>query len=362
MIQTAAEFAATVGVYKSTSYKDGRPVYAIRCPLVESQSGDSVHVWDGDDGYVAVNDNHLESCDNAAVRDTLGIPHKGSSGPPPPIQRRPDPKPEPEPAEPRPLPSGKPFWPPHIYTDAEGNDVLAVVRKDKGLNPDTGKMRKMFIQYTPAGDGLWLTGGLKRNRPLFQLPRLSEPGRVLVVEGEKCVHGLREGVGLTQIVTTWSGGSKAWQKTDWEPLRGRAISLMADADESSRTAMRQLAYYMDSELDCVVHVALPDGENGEDVADWLEEGVEPTAERVATMLQPYEPDDEDRTEPPTEPKPPLDGDIGQNDHYQVLGLDGDAVAIWWAAGGRVLSKSGESLCQPFDTHLLRAADPMVPAG
>ena len=147
-------------------------------------------------------------------------------------------------------------------------------------------------------------------------------------------------------MTTWAGGSKAWQKTDWEPLRGRAISLMADADESSRTAMRQLAYYMDSELDCAVHVALPDGENGEDVADWLEDGVEPAAERVESLLQPYEPDEEDRTEPPADPPPPIEGDIGQNDHYQILGLDGDAVAIWWAAGGRVLSKSGESLCQP----------------
>ena len=45
MIQTAAEFAATVGVYKSTSSKDGRPVFAIRCPLVASQSGNSVHLW-----------------------------------------------------------------------------------------------------------------------------------------------------------------------------------------------------------------------------------------------------------------------------------------------------------------------------
>ena len=121
---------------------------------------------------------------------------------------------------------------------------------------------------------------------------------------------------------------------------------MADADEASRTAMRQLAYYVDSELDCAVHIALPEGENGEDVADWLEEGVERTAERAATLLQPYEPDDDDRTGPPSEPPPPMDGDIAQNDHYQVLGLAGDAVAIWWAAGGRVLSKSGESLCQP----------------
>ena len=337
---SASEIAARFGVYKSAGYINGRPKYAIRCPLVESKSGASVHVWDGDDGSVAVDDKHA-GCENKAVRDALGI--SKPSGPPAPIQRRPDPKPEPEPAEPRPLPSGQPFWPPHIYTDIEGNRVLAVVRKDLGLD-GAGGMRKTFMQFTPAGDDRWVPGGLKRNRPLFRLPRLSEPGRVLVVEGEKCVLAC-EKAWPDQIVTTWSGGSKAWQKTDWEPLRGRAISLMADADESSRTAMRQLAYYMDSELDCVVHVALPDGVNGEDVADWLEEGVEPTAERVATMLQPYEPDEEDRTEPPKPPPEPIEGDIAANKNYQLLGLDGDAVAFRIAAG-RVLKQSRESVTQP----------------
>ena len=281
----------------------------------------------------------FSSCEFDAIRDALGI--SKPSGPPPPIQRRPDPKPEPEPAEPRALPSGKPYWPPHIYTDAEGNRVLAVVRRDKGLDGAGGKT---FSQYTPAGDDLWVPGGLKRNRPLFRLPRLSEQGRVLVVEGEKCVMAC-EKAWPTQIVTTWAGGSKAWQKTDWEPLRGRALSLMADADESSRTAMRQLAYYMDSELDCAIHVALPDGENGEDVADWLEDGVEPAAERVASMLQPYEPDEEDRTEPPADPPPPLDGDIVANPHYELLGLAGDGVAFRLSIG-RIVVKSRESLFQP----------------
>ena len=135
---SASEIAARFGVYKSAGYINGRPKYAIRCPLVESKSGASVHVWDGDDGSVAVDDKHA-GCENKAVRDALGI--SKPSGPPAPIQRRPDPKPEPEPAEPGPLPSGPPFWSPHIYTDAEGNRALAVVRKDLGRD-DAGGMRK----------------------------------------------------------------------------------------------------------------------------------------------------------------------------------------------------------------------------
>ena len=82
--QTAAEIAALHGVFKSTTrHNESRePIYALRCPLAPSKSGTSVHIWDGADGFVAVDDKH--ACDNAAVRDALGIRHKGSGGPPPP--------------------------------------------------------------------------------------------------------------------------------------------------------------------------------------------------------------------------------------------------------------------------------------
>ena len=110
--------------------------------------------------------------------------------------------------------------------------------------------------------------------------------------------------------------------------------------------MRQLAYYLDTELDCAVKVGLPEGETKEDVADWLEQDDAATVlRRVKELLQDYEPDEADRIEPPPPPLSPLAGDIVNNEHYQLVGLAGDAVAIRISAG-RVLKQSRESLTQP----------------
>ena len=195
--QTAAELAAQHGIYKSTGHAYGQPKFALRCPLVESKSGNSVHIWDGGDGYIAVDDKHA-SCDNKAVRDALGIRHKGSGGPPPPIRARPKQEPEPPP-KPGPLPSGRGYYRPSFYTDAEDTPVLAVVRKDLGINVETGNRRKIYPQYVPAPDapGLWLLGGMKGLQPLYHLRAVLDAppdNRVTIVEGEKCVGGEREGV------------------------------------------------------------------------------------------------------------------------------------------------------------------------
>ena len=63
------------------------------------------------------------------------------------------------------------------------------------------------------------------------------------------------------------------------------------------------------------------------------------------MLQPYEPDEDDRTEPPSEPPTPLDGDHVANPHYEMLGLAGDGVAFRLSIG-RIVVKSREALFQP----------------
>ena len=277
-----------------------------------------------------------------------------SGGPPPPI-RRPSAKPpdassppdETEPRKPRPLPSGAPWHAPHTYHDVAGTPVLAVVRKDLGKNEKTGRMRKTFLQFTPAPDapGLWIPGGIEEDRPLYHLTKIAGAGPVALVEGEKCVEAC-EKAWPDQITSTFAGGGNAWQRTDYEPLRGRKVALIADTDTPSRTAMRQLAYYLDTELDCTVQVALPEGETKADVADWLKQDTAATVLlRLKELLQNYEPDENDRTEPPADPKPPLEGDIVSNPHYRLLGLSGDQVAFWISAG-RVLLQSRESLCQP----------------
>ena len=355
MSQTVQEWINALDRLGKRPETKGRRTMGL-CPA-HADTDRSLSVNEGNGGTALVH--CFAGCDFEAVRDAMGF--EPPSGPRPPIRPRPAKTEEPEePPEPRPLPSGPGWWEPFIYTDAAGTPVLAVVRKDLGKNAETGRMRKTYPQYLPAPDapGLWLPGGIERDRPLYHLPKLaaSPTDRVVVVEGEKCVEAC-ETAWPSRLATTFAGGGNAWQRTDYEPLRGRDVSLVSDADEGGRTAMRQLAYHLDTELDCVVQIALLEGETKEDIADWLKaDGPEAAGQRVAALLVDYNTELSDKTEPPADRPPPLEGDIESNPHYRLLGLAGEQVAFW--VDGQVALKTRESLMK-VDTLLGLARGPWL---
>ena len=268
--------------------KNGREIRA-SCPAHPATSDDGLSVTEKDGKVLA---HCFSSCSYEAIRDAVGF--EKPSGPPPSIRPRPKPEdeePEPPP-KPRSLPSGPPWWSPFYYTDAEGTPVLVVVRKDLGKNPETGKMRKTFRQFTPAPDapGLWLPKGIEYSRPLYRLPKiLAAPvdATIRVVEGEKCVEAALV-AWPSKHVTCWSGGANdQWERTDWKPLAGRHVELLADADTASHGVMLAVAKHLNA-LRCEVTIALPDVVGGEDVADWLEQDDKDAVEaKIQAMLQPY---------------------------------------------------------------------------
>lgn len=67
-------------------------------------------------------------------------------------------------------------------------------------------------------------------RPLYLRGALRPELPALVVEGEKCTDIGHEMVGADMDAVSWSGGSKAVDKTDWTPLAGRTVILWPDAD------------------------------------------------------------------------------------------------------------------------------------
>ena len=167
-----------------------------------------------------------------------------------------------------------------IYTDATGTPLMAQLRQDPG---------KRFSMWRPAPTGGWESGGL-RQRPLYRLPELAkrpaEP--VLVVEGEKCADAAR-GAWPALVVTTWPGGASQPHLADWAPLAGRDVLVVADEDTPGRHAMRSVAVLLDG-LGCSVRLALPDGDTGDDVADWLQrDGADATLEAIEELAQPFDP-------------------------------------------------------------------------
>ncbi len=174
------------------------------------------------------------------------------------------------------------------YQDADGHDVLAVVRRD-------GPEGKQIAQWRPAAAGGWEPGGLKgAAAPLLRLATIlaDTDAEVLVVEGEQCADAAAAARWPGKVVTTWPGGTQAWKRTDWTPLRGRQVAILADADDAGRKAARAIAAHLRREVGAAeVRLAMPEGDAGEDVADWLD-GSEPgvVAQRIAELLSRGDPD------------------------------------------------------------------------
>ena len=222
-------------------------------------------------------DDELQAAQRAAPVDTDGKPE--------PIIPVPVDAPEPDWSQLRPPEAtGDPVgtW---TYLTADGEIAFHVARWDN-VDPHGRKI----IRPATWNGARWVLKAMPAPRPLFNLPAvLEEPTRtVAVVEGERCV-GAAAPVFSDHSATTWAGGSGAWELTDWEPLAGRAVLLLADADDPGREAMRQIAEHLVS-LGCTVRIHLPSGCDGRDIADSLEDdGVEATRERIEAEAEQWEP-------------------------------------------------------------------------
>ncbi len=138
--------------------------------------------------------------------------------------------------------------------------------------------KKTFGNYMPAdkkGVQGWVRGkGVpipKKDRPLYGLVDLlkADPARqVMVVEGEKCRNAVARH-SKDAVVVAWMGGGKAWKKTDWTPLYGRDLLLVADGDFEGHDTMKALAEHLDEHCPSITLVLPPATTKGggDDIAD-----------------------------------------------------------------------------------------------
>ena len=181
------------------------------------------------------------------------------------------------------------------YRDAGGRIVFLVPRWDPQPSDGEAKPRKIIRPVTwcrtPDGSAEWALKAMPAPRPLYRLPKLLRApaeALIVVVEGEKCADAVVAAWNLG-AVTTWSGGAHAWGETDWGPLAGRKVLLIADADDAGRDVMRALAAHLHG-FGCAVGLYLPPEGDADDVADWLTaDGPERTRARVVKGRRDYEP-------------------------------------------------------------------------
>ena len=108
----------------------------------------------------------------------------------------------------------------------------------------------------------------------------------MVVEGEKCRNAVARH-SKDAVVVAWMGGGKAWKKTDWTPLYGRDLLLVADGDFEGHDTMKALAEHLDEHCPSITLVLPPASTKGggDDIADvikaksnleaWLNEHEQP---------------------------------------------------------------------------------------
>ena len=176
------------------------------------------------------------------------------------------------------------------YYKADGNPCLFQVRFD----PPHPKAKdgKTFQVWHPVPDG-FVAGSPPGLKPLYRpqgtpLDHLKAAEKIVVVEGEKCCEALQAEVGTTSSVTTWPGGSAAWQKANWKPLAGKHVILLADADEPGRKCMVEIAHHLRSLGNGELQLILPEGDTKEDVADWIVAGN--AQDRIKALLADFDPE------------------------------------------------------------------------
>jgi putative DNA primase/helicase len=187
---------------------------------------------------------------------------------------------------PAPAPSKSDTWVAMPFAPEPANEFVLM---NKGRNPAAvweylGKdkeIRGYIARFdTPAGKEVlpltwckstsgatgWKWKAMAEPRPLFNLPEIiRNPDPVIIAEGEKAASAL---IAAGFNATTWSGGSSAHGKTDWEPLRGRACVIWPDNDSPGMIAAESIAKRLESICASISMIVPPiDAETGWDAAD-----------------------------------------------------------------------------------------------
>jgi putative DNA primase/helicase len=142
------------------------------------------------------------------------------------------------------------------YVDETGAFLYQVLRYEP----------KQFKQRRPDGNGGWLWNLNGARRVLYRLPEVLAAKSLLVCEGEKDCDTARA---LGIVATCNSGGAGKWREEYSESLRGKQITIIADADEPGRKHAQQVAASLSSKAEFVKVLEFA---HAKDLSEWAAMG------------------------------------------------------------------------------------------
>jgi hypothetical protein len=141
------------------------------------------------------------------------------------------------------------------YRDENGVLLYQVVRYEP----------KDFRQRRPDGKGAWIWNLNGVRRVLYRLSELLAAKAVLVCEGEKdCETAYAMG-----LVATTSGATGSWKPEFVEPLKGKRVTIIADADGPGRKHAQQVAESLTGKAESVRVLEFP---GAKDLSEWATTG------------------------------------------------------------------------------------------
>ncbi|MCH8164052.1 MAG: AAA family ATPase [Planctomycetes bacterium] len=214
-----------------------------------------------------------------------------------------------------------------IYTDGLGREVARVLRYEP---PDRGPKKLKQLRPIHCDGGSWSIGDPAGQWPLYRLADLNGSQRVFIVEGEGKVDALRS-LGLS--ATTSAHGSKAAAKTDWQPLAGRDVVILPDADDAGQhyaeTVARILNRVRSPAMVRILH--LPDLPPGGDICEFIEDRRTDAKDDLAIRTE-----IEDLAALVTEYVPAAEGDQGEGPRPVMVRLsDVQPEPVRWLWPGRI---------------------------
>jgi putative DNA primase/helicase len=197
-------------------------------------------------------------------------------------------------------------WPYHELHEGQRFEIMRIYRFDVGEKDDGRKEKEFRPVHADAGG--WALGDPPGKLPLYCLPELGGDEPVYVLEGEKCAN-LGRGLGL--VATTSAHGSKGAHKTDWTPLAGRRVTIVADGDGEGKgyaLAVGEILLGLSPPAEVRV-LDLPGLGPKDDIEQWLErlpdswsdEDCRREIERLAQALPPWTPPPREVPDTPTGP-------------------------------------------------------------
>lgn len=159
----------------------------------------------------------------------------------------------------------------YSYTDPSGNPIARKLRFEPGAD---GRPKDFAWERFEVGKWVSGLGGLRL--PLYRLKEIASERSVILVEGEKDADAGAK-IGLP---TTTSGGVNSWRDDHAESLRGKAVVIIADADEPGRVHAQKVAASVFGKAASMRVCEIP---GSKDLAEGIERGW--TRERLLALFR-----------------------------------------------------------------------------